>query len=294
MTQPTDSTPEQTMTTLGDADAAVRTVLEDYRTSGDEVLNLGMVTDEELYAYSHDIAEVVPLGMWFTQLDEPARQAAALGAIRARAVRGQVGGDLGLAEVSGELDADDNASFALETPITAAITLRRKEVHLSLRVIGAVGETWYLLRPIEGDIWLREAVSPHGFHLLSLVRLGESERAAFVGRFQLPDGAEALEAPDVSARYTEAELTAASERGELRFLESVSIIGNLSRFPGAGEQSDDAEVQMINVREDGRIVIGDVAAGAVSYRGATVADLETEWDAWAARAGASEEKPTGG
>ena len=61
------------------------------------------VTDEELFAYTRDLEEAAPFGLWFGRLEEVEQQAAALGAVRARAVRGEIGADLGLAEVPVEI-----------------------------------------------------------------------------------------------------------------------------------------------------------------------------------------------
>ena len=39
---------------------------------------------------------------------------------------------------------------------------------------------------------------------------------------------------------------------------------------------------MVNVLHDGSLVTGDVGGGRVTYRGTTVADLESDWDEWVA------------
>lgn len=278
--------PVQTSTDLADGAEAVRLVVDDFRTSGDHVLNLGMLTDEELYAYTRDLGDAAPFGLWFSRLDEDQQQAAALGAVRARAVRGEVGADLSLVDVPLQIDEEGSGTVSLETPVVAALTLRRKEIEFSMRVIGAVGETWYLLRPVEDDIWLREAVTTQGFHLLSLVRLDEAERAIYVARLQLPDGARAHTAPEVAASFTEQELSDASGTGGLNFLQDTLVIGNLTRV---SRESGEPEVRMINVLHDGHLVTGDVLDGRITYRGASVADLEADWDAWVAGGDGAEE-----
>lgn len=276
-------------TSLDQGAEAVRLVVDDFRTSGDPVLNLGMLTDEELFAYTRDLEEAAPFGIWFSRLEENEQQAAALGAVRARAVRGEVGTDLGLLDVPLEVDEEGAGTVSLETPVVAALTLRRNEIQLSLRVIGAIGETWYLLRPVDGDIWLREAVTSHGFHLLTLVRLDETERSVYLGRLQLPEGAEDLEAPKVKASFTEQELSDAASTTGLEFLQQTWLIGNLTRLD---HESGEPQSRMINVLEDGHLVVGDVGGGRIGYRGVTVADLAADWDAWAARAVRGEEAPS--
>lgn len=277
MTETTDTTID-----LSDGQDAVRTVVDDFASSGDPVLNLGMLTDEELFAYTRDLAEAAPFGLWFSRLDEGEQQAAALGAVRARAARGEVGADLGLLDVPLEADEEGSGRVALETPIVAALTLRRREIHFSLRVIGSVGETWYLLRPVEADVWLREAVTSHGFHLLSLVRLDEAERSVYLRRLQLPEDARDLDPPQVSASFTEQELSDASGTGRLQFLDTTVVVGNLTFLAG---DTGSTRSRMINVLGDGRLVIGDVSDGRVTYRGASVTDLEGDWDAWVAGVG---------
>lgn len=269
----------ETTTDLADGAQAVRLVVDDFRTSGDAVLNLGMLTDEELYAYTRDLEQAAPFGLWFSRLEEDQQQAAALGAVRARAVRGEVGADLGLVDVPLEVDADGSGTVSLETPVVAALTLRRLEIEFSMRVMGAVGETWYLLRPVGDDIWLREAVTTQGFHLLSLVRLDERERDVYLGRLQLPEGAADQEAPTVAASFTEQELSDASGSGGLNFLRDTTLVGNLTRV---SRETGEPVARMINVLQDGRLIAGDVAGGRVSYRGVTVADVESDWDEWVA------------
>lgn len=269
----------ETTTDLADGAEAVRLVVDDFRTSGDAVLNLGMLTDEELYAYTRDLEQAAPFGLWFSRLEEDQQQAAALGAVRARAVRGVVGADLGLVDVPLEVDADGSGTVSLETPVVAALTLRRLEIEFSMRVMGAVGETWYLLRPVGDDIWLREAVTTQGFHLLSLVRLDERERDVYLGRLQLPEGAADQEAPTVAASFTEQELSDASGSGGLNFLRDTTLVGNLTRV---SHETGEPVARMINVLQDGRLIVGDVAGGRVSYRGVTVADVESDWDEWVA------------
>lgn len=274
MTQPADTTID-----LADGAEAVRLVVDDYRTSGDDVLNLGMLTDEELFAYTRDLEEAAPFGLWFGRLEEVEQQAAALGAVRARAVRGEIGADLGLAEVPVEIAEDGTGTVSLETPVVAGITLRRNAIQLSLRVMGAIGETWYLLRHVEDDIWLRETVTTQGFHLLTLVRLGAEERAVYMSRLQLPDGARERTAPAVSASFTEQELSDAAGTGGLNFLQDTYVIGNLTTL---SRESGEPRARMINVLHDGSLVAGDVGGGRVTYRGTTVADLESDWDEWVA------------
>lgn len=259
----TDTTPVQES-----AADAVETVLA-LADSETDPLNLGLLTDEEVYLYADDVAAEGPYGTWFAALPETQRQAAAVGAVRVLTSRG---------EIDSELSHDGAADIRLPTQLTAAVVLRRLEAQLSLRVIGALGETWYVLRHVRGELYLREGISPQGYHALSLVRLDDAERELFLERFQLPEGAESAEPSDVDITLTETQLEAASIEitQQLRFLDDTAYIGNLATTAADGT----IETSMVHVLSDARIVVGDLGAGRVHYRGITPAALRERWDAW--------------
>lgn len=250
---------------------AVAAVLDEF-SSQQEPLNLCVGTDEELYAYADGQEEAGPFGLWFANLPEEQRQAASLGAMRTLAVRG---------ELESQMNDEGAGAVELPTQTVAALALRRLDTQLSLRVVGSVGETWYMLRFVCDDVFLREAITPQGFHMLSLIRLDEAEQGLFIDRLQLPETADSTDRPDVDVTVTEAQLEAATLdlTSSLSFLEQTTIIGNLVRVPAV----DGAVTSMINVLEDGTLVIGEVAGGTVHYRGATVTDLRVDWEHWADR-----------
>ncbi len=281
MTDPKDAMTLTSETTS--TDEAVAAVVALAR-AGDEPVDLAVLTDEELYAYCDEPADSTPHGLWFANLTEEAQQAAALGALRSAAARDAVDVEL---DTTGE---DAVGHVVLDDQVVAALALRSREIRLSRRVVGSMGETWYLLRHVEDDLWCREVVTTHGFHLVSLVRLDAAEREVYLGRFQLPDGAAQAAAPDVDVLLTEAELGAAARRDgeELAFLTRTRHIGNLVRFPGPDGET---ESLMVHVQPEGSVVVGDIGGGAVRYRGGVGADLGTDWDGWVARSAAGLDAP---
>lgn len=270
MTEPT-ATDETSTTALSQEREAIEQVLAEAQRR-DDPLNLGVLTDEELFAYCSTAEEAAPQGLFFSQLSEEQQQAASLGALRALLSRGEIEG--------GELDAEQSGELELPTQLVAALALRRMEAQLSLQVIGSVGSTWYILRHVRGGLFLREVMTTHGFHLLSLVRLDESERETFVDGLALPEGAEEAVAPDVDVVATQAQIEGAEigTTSAFDFLSRTVLVGNLVRVPGV----EGVVTSMVNVLPEGAVVIGDVEAGRVRYRGATVATLRDEWDVWAA------------
>lgn len=275
MTDPKDPMTLTSETTSTDEAVAAVVALA---CADDEPTDLAVLTDEELYAYCDEPADSRPHGLWFANLSEEAQQAAALGALRSSAARDtvdvQVDTAAGSDEAVGRVELDDQ--------VVAALALRSREVRLSLRVVGSMGETWYLLRHVEHDLWCREVVTTHGFHLVSLVRLDDAEREVYLTRLQLPQGGTGAEAPAVDVHLSEAELEAAAARGgdELDFLTRTRHIGNLVRFPGPDGET---ESLMVHVQPDGSLVVGDIGGGSVRYRGGVRADLVADWDAWVAR-----------
>lgn len=259
----TDTTPVQ-----GSAAEEVEDVLG-LADSATEPLNLGLLTDEEVYLYAGDALAEGPYGAWFAALPEEQRQAAALAAVRVLTSRG---------EIDSVLSDDGAADVRLPTQLTAAVVLRRLDAQLSLRVIGAMGETWYVLRHVRGELFLREGISPQGYHALSLVRLDDAERELFLERFQLPEGAESVASSDVDISLSEAQLGAASLEitQQLRFLDETAYIGNLATTAADGS----IETSMVHVLSDARLVVGDVGGGRVHYRGITPTTLRERWDAW--------------
>lgn len=253
-----------------DPTAAVEAVLAEMGERS-EPLNLAVITDEELFAYSESPEEAAPVGLYFGQLSEEQQQAASLGALRALTARGLVESEVG-PEGAGELE--------LPVQTVAAIALRRLEPQVSLRAVGAVGETWYLLRYVQDGVFLRETVTSHGFHLLSLVRLDDEEREAFLRQLALPGSAESAAAPDVDLTMSQAQLEGAEigATSQMDFLGSTTVLGNLVRVP----EVEGVATSMIHVLESGGVVVGEIDAGRVRYRGATVADLRSDWQSWAA------------
>lgn len=266
--EPTPADPT-TQPVTDDPTEAVETVLAEMAGS-DEPLNLAIITDEELYAYCETPEEAAPHGMFFGQLSEEQQQAASAGAMRALAARGLLESELG-PDGAGELE--------LPTATVAAVALRRLDPQVSLRVIGTVGDTWYLLRYVRDGIFLRESVTSHGFHLLSLVRLDDDERDAFLGQLALPESAETATAPDVDLAVSQAQLEGAEigTTSKLDFLASTATLGNLIRVPDV----DGITTSMIHVLESGQVIIGEIDEGRVRYRGATVEQLRTQWASWA-------------
>lgn len=254
---------------LRDAPQAVEEVLAQAESQQEELI-LGILTDEEIHAFGGTGAEEGPTGLFFQSLDEDQKRMAALGAMRALTSRG---------ELDAEVDAEGDAEVRLPTPYVAAITLRKRDPHLSLRVVGFIGERWYILRHLRDDLFLREVVTSEGFHLISVVRLSDDEREVFVEQLTLPEGADSVEPPAVTLSVSQAQIEGAEvgTNSALGFLEETTLIGNLIRTPAVAGVSS----SMINIQPDGGLVIGDIGRGKVDYHGETVARIRSDWDAWA-------------
>lgn len=249
---------------------AVETVISE-ATAREEPLNLGVLTDEEVHMYASDPAAEGPYGVWFAGLPEEGRQAASLGAMRALTSRG---------EVDSSLSEDEEGDVRLPTQLVAAVVLRRLDAQLSLRVLGGAGDTWYVLRHVRDELFLREAITPQGFHFLSVVRLDDTERDVYLERYQLPSGVPAGEAPEVDVTLTEAEIHGASigTSSQLGFLDQTAFIGNLARTAADGRTS----TSMVHVLTGGGLVVAEVGRERVHYIGATSAALVSGWDEWRA------------
>ncbi len=254
--------------TANDAAAAVETVLG-AMTNGDGPVNLCVLTDEEIYALTEDEEVAQPFGVYFENLDDGHRQAAAGGALRVLTSRGLL---------DAELPDEGDPTLELSTEVAAALALRSRDAQLSLQTIGQVAQTWYILRYVRDGVFLRETVTTQGFHLMSLVRLGAQERDVFLAQLRLPEEAETAEVPELDVRLTEAELEAAQvgATSPLAFVEDTELVGNLVYVPAVeGIQSS-----IVHVLRSGQLVVGELTDDAVHYRGSEVAALRSWWDTW--------------
>lgn len=235
----------------------------------DEALPLAVITDEELYAYCNSPEEAAPEGAYFHSLSQEQRQAASVSAMRVLAAHGRLGN---------EVDEDGAGTFELPTATVAALEMRKLAPQLSLQLRGQIGEAWYMLRHVRGELFLRETVTPHGFHAHTLVRLDEIERDVFVAQHQLPPGSDGATPPPVDRTVTLPQVDGASigTTSALSFLEDTTLIGTLVRVP----EGDGPTTTIINVQPDGAVIIGDLAGETVRYRGGTVGDLRGAWDSW--------------
>ena len=238
----------------------------------EQALPLAVITDEELYAYCNSPEEAAPEGAYFRTLSKEQRQVASVTAMRVLAAQGWLGN---------EVDEDGTGPFELPTTTVAALEMRKLSPQLSLQIRGHIGEAWYVLRHVRDDLFLRETVTPHGFHAHTLVRLDAAERDVFVAQHQLPAGSDGAAPPHVDRTVSLPQVEGASigTTSTMSFLEDTILIGTLVRVP----EGDGPTTTIINIQPDGAVILGDLNGESVRYRGGTVGDVEEIWDSWVPR-----------
>lgn len=270
--------PDQTAPLFDDPAGSVAYAIEE-ALAIDETLPLAVITDEELYAYCSSAEEAAPEGAYFHELSQEQRHAASVSAMRVLAAHGRLGN---------QVDEDGAGTFELPTATVAALELRKRAPQLSLQLRGQFGEAWYILRHVQGELFLRESVTPQGFHTHTLVRLDEQEQEVFIAHHQLPDGAEDAAPPHVQQTVTLAQVEGASigTTSTLDFLRDTTLIGTLVRVP----EGDGPTTTIVNVQPGGGMILGDLVGEAVRYRGGSVADLREAWGSWVPRMQAAVEE----
>lgn len=267
MTTPTEAPEalEAPLLDLVESDEAKRVAAELLETAGTSELPLeiGTLTDEELVAYlgSEDVAG--PMGIWYSSLLVEAKQLTQFATLRALTARGQF---LQLVDDSGQ------EAYQLAEPVLATLRLRSTEPRLTAQVARDDGPWWYIVRPLEGGLWLREVVTPAGMHSFHIVRV-EDEEELFLTVIGV--------APDASAATVEADLTEDQLRSESpvnAFLEGCTHSTSLMAIV-PGQPAPD--VLNIHVKE-GEVFVGRRLADRMSFRGAPGQAIVDTWRSWVA------------
>lgn len=261
------STPaEAPLLDLVGSDEARRVAEELLATAGSSELPLeiGTLTDEELVAYLGSEDAAGPMGVWYTALVVEAKELAQLSTLRALTARGQF---RQLADESGQ------EAYQLAEPVLATLRLRSTEPRLSAQTARDDGPWWYVLRPLEGGLWLREVVTPVGMHSFHLVRL-ESEEELFLTVVGV--GADSP-AAEVSADLTPEQLEEKTPANS--FLEGCTHSTSLMAIVPGQPHPD---VLNIHVSSEGEVFLGRRIEDRMAFRGAPGDVVVDTWRSWVA------------
>lgn len=263
----TASTPtEAPLLDLVESDEAKRVAddMLDSARAADLPLEVGTLTDEELVAYLGSEEAAGPMGIWYTALEAEAKQLAQFSALRTLTARQQF---LQLVDETGQ------EAYQLAEPALATLRFRGIEPRLSAQTARDDGPWWYLLRPLDGGLWLRELVTPAGMHTFHIVR-PESEEALFLTTLGVDRDARPYA---VEADLTEEQMRQESQ--ENAFLADCTHVTSLMAI-APGQSSPD--VLNIHVRDGGEIFLGRRVEDRMSFRGASGELIVDTWRSWVA------------
>lgn len=263
----TDPTPtDAPLLDLVESDEARRVSAELLETaSGSELpLEIGTLTDEELVAYLGSEDAAGPMGIWYSSLVVEAKQLTQFATLRALTARGQF---LQLVDDSGQ------EAYQLAEPVLATLRLRDTEPRLSAQTARDDGPWWYILRPLEGGLWLREVVTPAGMHSFHIVRV-ESEEELFLTVVGVTAAAPAA---DVEADLTPTQLE--DKTSANAFLEGCTHSTSLMAIE-PGQPAPD--VLNIHVASDAAVFLGRRMGEHMAFRGAPGQVVVDTWRSWVA------------
>ncbi|MEN3123366.1 hypothetical protein [Janibacter sp. LM] len=227
-------------------------------------LEIGTLTDEELVAYLGSEDAAGPMGVWYSSLVVEAKQLTQFATLRALTARGQF---LQLVDESGQ------EAYRLAEPVLATLRLRDTEPRLSAQTARDDGPWWYLLRPLEGRLWLREVVTPAGMHSFHIVRV-EDEEELFLTVVGVTAGAPAAA---VEADLTPAQLETQTEDNS--FLADCTHSTSLMAI-SPGQATPD--VLNIHVGQDAAVFLGRRMGEHMAFRGAPGQVVVDTWRSWVA------------
>ena len=259
-------TAEAPLLDLVESDEAKRLAAELLETArGAELpLEICTLTDEELVAYLGSEDAAGPMGIWYSSLVVEAKELTQFATLRALTARGQF---LQLVDESGQ------EAYQLAEPVLATLRLRDTDPRLSAQTARDDGPWWYILRPLEDDLWLREVVTPAGMHSFHIVRI-ESEEELFLTVTGVSADAAAA---DVDADLAPEELQAQTPRNS--FLEGNTHTTSLMAIV-PGQTSPD--VLNIHVTSQGSVFLGRRTGERMSFRGAPGQVIVDTWRSWVA------------
>lgn len=226
-------------------------------------LEIGTLTDEELVAYLGSEEAAGPMGLWYRALKIEAKELAQVATLRALTARGQ------FAQL---VDAEDQHAYQLAEPALATLRLRRAEPRLTAQTTRDDGPWWYILRPLEDGLWLREMVTPAGMHSFHLVRV-EDEEQLFLTVIGV--------APEAPAAAVEADLPPdeLEEQSEANaFLEGCTHVTSLM---AATPDQSTPDVLNIHVKDD-EVFLGRRVGDHMAFRGAPGELVADTWRSWVA------------
>lgn len=262
MTAPT--TDEEPLLDLVESDEAKRLAAELLETArGSELpLETGTLTDEELVAYLGSEQAAGPMGIWYPSLIVEPKQLAQFATLRALTARGQF---------MQLVDDDGQEAYQLAEPVLATLRHRSVEPRLSAQTARDDGPWWYILRPVEDGLWLRELVTPAGMHSFHIVRL-EDEEEVFL---TVTGVSAAAAAAEVTVDLAEDRLTEESE--ETAFLAGCTHVTSLM---AATPDQPAPDVLNIHVREGGEVFLGRRIGDEMAFRGAPGDVIADTWRSW--------------
>ena len=262
----TPSTTDAPLLDLVRSDEAERVTTEllESARSSQLPLEIGTLTDEELVAYLGSEEAAGPMGIWYSSLVVEAKEFAQIATLRALTARGQF---LQLADDSGQ------EAYQLAEPVLATLRLRDTEPRLSAQTARDDGPWWYILRPLQGGLWLREVVTPAGMHSFHIVRVADEEELFLT---VIGVGASAPAAP-VEADLAPEELESPGPRSS--FLEGCTHSTSLMAIT-PGEPRPD--VLNIHVTQEGSVFVGRRIDERMSFRGAPGEVIADTWRSWVA------------
>lgn len=248
------------------AGAAAQAALQQLRDAPDELIGLGGITDEELVAYVGDPGECHPFGEWYPTLSPEEKQLAQMAALRTLTTREQfvLAGDT------------TDATFVMPDQTLALLALRRAQPTLTAQRQTSDGVSWYLLRKVGDDAYLRELTTPQGYRSYALSTACKGLRDELLRWMYLPEGATAA---DVDTTVSTSELAGGSD---VSFLEGCDSVTTLVRV-GEGFE-DGGDVRLIHVRSGQGFVGRPLSQDSMTYAGADEDAVAALWDEWQAMA----------
>lgn len=262
----TPSTTDVGLLDLVGSDEAKRVATQLLETArGSELpLEIGTLTDEELVAYLGSEDAAGPMGIWYSSLVVEAKELTQFATLRALTARGQF---LQLVDDSGQ------EAYQLAEPVLATLRLRDTEPRLSAQTARADGPWWYILRPLEDGLWLREVVTPAGMHTFHIVEVADEEELFLTVIGVRTDAPAATLSADLAPEQLE------SRTPDNSFLEGCTHSTSLMAIV-PGQPAPD--VLNIHVTEDGAVFLGRRVDERMAFRGAPGEVVADTWRSWVA------------